>query len=261
MLQLKWYHQFQFAGYYAAEAKGFYRDEGLEVEIREGSPGRIPVDEVLSGRADFGVGDEAVLLARLRGEPVVACAAIFQHSPYVVMARADSGIHKPSDLSGRTVMVGPSEGTAQFLAMLKHEGIPLHAVKLQPHTWNLNDLIEKRVDAITAYSTVEPTQMRMAGVEPSIIRVADYGVDFYGDTLFTTEAAVKKDRARVAAFILATRKGWEYAMEHPAELEDLILHKPEVRRRGLRRENLEFEAQEMRSLILPDLVDIGHMNL
>jgi len=261
VLQLKWYHQFQFAGYYAAEAKGFYRDEGLEVEIREGSPAHAAVDEVIAGHADFGVGDEAVLLARIRGEPLVACAAIFQHSPYVILARADSGIRKPSDLSGRTVMVGPTDGTAQFLAMLKHEGIPLHTVQLQPHTWNLEDLIEKRVDAITAYSTVEPTQMRMAGVEPSIIRVADYGVDFYGDTLFTTEATVKKDRARVAAFVRATRKGWEYAMEHPAEMIDLILQKPEVRRRGIRRENLEFEAQEMRSLILPDLVDIGHMNL
>ena len=145
--------------------------------------------------------------------------------------------------------------------MLKHEGIPLRAVKEEPHTWNLRDLIEKRVDAIAAYSTVEPTQMRQAGVEPAMIRVADYGVDFYGDTLFTSEAVVKKDRARVAAFIRATRKGWEYAMEHQEELIDLIMKKPEVQKRGLQRENLEIEAREMRALILPDLVDIGHMNL
>ncbi len=158
-------------------------------------------------------------------------------------------------------MVGPLEGAAQFQAMFKHEGIPLRTVKQRPHTWNLRDLIEKRVDAVTAYSTVEPTQLRQAGVEPSMIRVADYGVDFYGDTLFTTEAAVKKDRARVAAFIRATRRGWEYAMEHQDEMIDLILKKPEVQRRGLKRENLEIEAREMRPLILPELVDIGHMNL
>ena len=214
VLQLKWYHQFQFAGFYAADAKGFYEAEGLKVEIREGSPKRPVIQEVLSGKADFGVADEAVLLARLQGQPIVACAAIFQHSPFIIMARADSGIRKPSDLSGRSVMVGPLEGTAQFQAMLKHEGIPPHTVKQQSHTWNIQDLVEKRVDAITAYSTVEPTQLRQAGVEPAVIRVADYGVDFYGDTLFTTEAMVQKDRARVAAFIRATRKGWEYAMEH-----------------------------------------------
>ena len=260
VLQLKWFHQFQFAGYYAAQSKGFYQAEGLQVEIREGSPRHPALDEVLAGRADFGVTDEGVLLARVRGQPVVACAAIFQHSPYVILTRADSGIRRPSDLSGRTVMLGPAEGTAQFQAMLKHEGISLEAVKQKPHTWTIRDLVEKRVDAMSAYSTVEPTQMRMAGVEPSMIRVADYGVDFYGDTLFTREAVIKKDRARVAAFIRATRKGWEYAMEHPAELIDLILHMPEVQRRGLKRENLETEAREMRSLILPDLVDIGHMN-
>ena len=158
-------------------------------------------------------------------------------------------------------MSANAEGAAQFKAMLKHEGIPLSAVKERPHNWNMRDLIEKRVDAMTAYSTVEPTQLRQAGVEPAIIRVADYGVDFYGDTLFTTEAVVKKDRARVAAFIRATRKGWEYAMEHQAEMIDLILKKPDVQERGLQRENLEFEAREMRTLILPDLVDIGHMNL
>lgn len=260
VLQLKWYHQFQFAGYYAAVTKGFYRDEGLHVEIREGAPGKPPVEEVLTGHAQFGVTDEAVLLARLRGQPVVACAAFFQHSPFIVLARADSGIRKPSDLPGHTIMLGPLEGSAQFQAMMKHEGIPLNTVKQVPHTWNIRDLIEKRVDAITAYSTVEPTQMRQAGVEPAIIRVADYGVDFYGDTLFTSEEMVSKDRTRVIAFLRATRRGWEYAMEHPGEMIDHILTKPEVRRRGLTRENLETEAREMRPLILHDLVDLGHMN-
>jgi len=260
VLQLKWFHQFQFAGYYAAEEKGFYKAEGLNVEIREGSPKRPPVESVLAGQAQFGVTDDAVLLARLRGRPVVACAAIFQHSPYVVMARGDSGISKPSDLIDRTVMANEQDA-AQLKAMLKHEGIPLERVKMVPHNWRVRDLIEGKVDAMTAYGTVEPAQLRQAGVEPSIIRVADYGVDFYGDTLFTTEAFVQKDRARVAAFIRASLKGWEYAMAHPAEMIDLILKKPGVKERGIRRENLEFEEREMKSLVLSDVVDIGHMNL
>jgi PAS domain S-box-containing protein len=261
ILQLKWYHQFQFAGYYAAEEKGFYKAEGLEVEIREGSPSRPPLESVLAGQAHFGVSDDDVLLARLRGRPTVACAAIFQHSPYIVLARGDSGISKPSDLIGRTVMVANDQGATQLKAMLRHEGIPRERVKLVPHTWKLRDLINGEVDAISAYSTVEPTQMRQQGVPPAIIRVADYGVDFYGDTLFTTETVVQKDRARAAAFVRASLKGWEYAMKHSTEMIDLILKKPGVKERGLRRENLEVEAEEMRALILPDVVDIGHMNL
>ncbi len=260
VLQLKWYHQFQFAGYYAAEEKGFYKAEGLDVEIREGSPKHPPLETVLSGQAQFGVSDDDILLARLRGRPTVACAAIFQHSPYVVLARAESGISKPSDLIDRTVMAS-EQGATQLKAMLKHEGIPLNRVKLVPHNWKLRDLLDQKVDAASGYSTVEPTQMRQAGVQPSIIRVADYGVDFYGDTLFTTEAVVQQDRARVAAFIRASLKGWEYAMQHPAEMIDSILKKPGVKERGIRRENLEVEANEMRALIVSDVVDIGHMNL
>ena len=260
VLQLKWYHQFQFAGYYAAQEKGFYKAEGLDVEIREGSPKRPPLETVLSGQAQFGVTDDDVLLARLRGRPTVACAAIFQHSPYIVLTRADSGITKPSDLIGRTVMAS-DQGATQLKAMLRHEGIPRGRVNLVPHNWKLRDLLDGKVDAATAYSTVEPTQMRQAGVEPAMIRVADYGVDFYGDTLFTSEAMVQKNRAQVAAFIRASLKGWEYAMQHPGEMIDLILKKPGVKERGIRRENLEVEVEEMKPLVLSGVVDIGHMNL
>ena len=261
VLQLKWYHQFQFAGYYAAEEKGFYKAEGLTVEIREGSPKRPPVEVVLRGEAQFGVSDDDILLARLRGQPTVACAAIFQHSPYIVMARADSEISKPADLIDKTVMVPKDYGSAQFMGMLKHEGIPVDRVKIVPHNWKLKSLLDREVDAISAYSTVEPTQLRQAGVSPVIIRVADYGVDFYGDTLFTSEDVVKRDRAQVAAFVRASLKGWNYAMQHPAEMIDVILKKPGVKERGIRRENLEVEAEEMKALVLSEVVDIGHMNL
>jgi ABC-type nitrate/sulfonate/bicarbonate transport system substrate-binding protein len=86
-LQLKWLHQFQFAGYYAAQAKGFYRDEGLEVTIREGGPDKPPVATVLSGEAQYSIGDSDLITTRINGQPIVALAAIFQHSPYVIMSR------------------------------------------------------------------------------------------------------------------------------------------------------------------------------
>lgn len=259
-LQLKWHHQFQFAGYYAAQVHGYFRAEGLEVELIEGSPARPPLETVLRGEADFGVSDADVLLARLRGRPVVVCAAVFQHSPYILLSRADSGISKPSDLVGRRVMISPDQGEAQLRAMLMREGIAPDTVRLLPHSWNNRDLIERRVDVISAYSTVEPTQLEQAGVEPAYIRVSDYGVDFYGDTLFTTAAQVQRDRAQVAALVRASLKGWDYAMRHPEEMIEYILRLPGVQERGLQRRNLEVEAQEMRKLIVPELVEIGHMN-
>ncbi|MGE6110837.1 ABC transporter substrate-binding protein, partial [Aeromonas salmonicida] len=89
VLQLKWHHQFQFAGYYAAIAQGYYRDAGLDVRLREAGPGTDVVDEVVSGRAHYGVGSSDLLLDRQRGQPVVVLATPFQHSPLVLLARAE----------------------------------------------------------------------------------------------------------------------------------------------------------------------------
>ncbi len=98
----------------------------------------------------------------------------------------------------------------------------------------LDDLIEGRVDAISAYVTAEPSQMRARGVEPHFMKASDYGIDFYGDTLFTREEIVKERPADVEAMIRATRRGWHYALEHRAELIAHILTLPGVRERASR---------------------------
>jgi PAS domain S-box-containing protein len=259
-LQLKWLHQFQFAGYYAAQAKGFYRDEGLDVTIREGGADRPVISTVLQGGAQYGIGDSDLLINRINGQPLVALAAIFQHSPYVLMSRADRQIRAPSDLVGARAMLSDSQGGAQFRAVLKREGIDPQRVNILPQSWKLEDLIEGRVDVVSAYSTVEPALLRARGVAPAIMRSLDYGVDFYGDILFTTEAQVAKAPERTAAFLRATRKGWEYAFRHEQEIADLIAGMKGVRPRGLTREALLGEAMQMRPLVLPDLVEIGHLN-
>ena len=99
-LQLTWLHQFQFAGYYAALEKGFHRDAGFDVTLTEGTPDQRPVKEVVSGRAGFGVARGELLLHRLHGKPVVTLAAIFQHSPVILLAKEESGITTPHDMIG-----------------------------------------------------------------------------------------------------------------------------------------------------------------
>ena len=259
-LQLKWAHDFQFAGYYAAQAKGFYAAEGLDVAMREASPKRLPLPVVEGGEAEFGVSDMEVFQAYQEGRPLVSLGVVFQHSPYVIIALRKSHIMRPSDLAGRRVMFAGNQGQMEIFAMLQSEGIRPEALIAVPHTWNLDDLLTGKVDAISAYITDEPFALEAKGAELSLIRPADYGIDFYGDLLFTTRAFAETNPELAERFRSASFRGWEYAMEHPAEIIDLILAMPEVQARGLTREHFEYEAKSMRDLVLPKLVDPGHMN-
>lgn len=106
-VQLKWLHQFQFAGYYAAIEQGFYRDAGLEVELIEGSPEVDPARIVLEGGAEFGVGTPEILLSLAEGKPLVVLGVIFQHSPYGILSLQESGISSVKDLFGKRIMIEP----------------------------------------------------------------------------------------------------------------------------------------------------------
>ena len=257
-LKLKWEHQFQFAGYYAALEKGFYREAGIDVKFQPHGPGlKSPVEQVISGSAQYGVANSVLVKARLDGSPVVALASIFQRSPLVWLVRQDSDIHGPHDLVGKRVMYLPELQNSDLFAMLQVEGIPVSKIKLIPSSFDIQDLIDGRIDAFGAYTTSQPYTLREQGVPYRIIHPRNYGIDFYGDVLFTSESEIAEHPERAKAFRLASLKGWEYAMDHPDEIIDLIRMKyaPDKSRSFL-----EFEAEAMRELIMPDLVSIGHAN-
>ena len=100
-IQLKWKHQFQFAGYYAAQEMGYYKDEGLAVDIREWQDNTNVIEQVIQNRADFGIGDATILSEFVNGQPIVAIAAIFQEDPMVLFTKKSSGIVKPKNLIGQ----------------------------------------------------------------------------------------------------------------------------------------------------------------
>ena len=259
-LQLKWNHQFQFAGFYAAQQKGFFKDAGLDVVLLEGNSQTPPVKTVLDGKADFGVTGSDILNYHIDKKPVVVISVIFQHSPYAVITLAKSNINSATDLAGKKIMASSDQGWLLLRALFIREGIPLNQINLVPHTWDNRDLVSGKVDAITAYSTVEPHLIRKMGYEVKLLRPIDYGIDFYGDVLFTTISMADKEPEKVEKFNQACLKGWEYAMSHPSEMADYILTLPGVRERGISKNDLLVEAAEMQKLILPDLVEIGHVN-
>jgi len=256
-LQLRWHHQFQFAGYYAAIEQGYYREAGLDVVIHPGSPGVTPVNEVLTGRAHYGVANSELLLQRLRGQPLVALASIFQHSSSILLSRKERCVTTPHDLIGRKVMLMDRQVDADFLAMFKNEGIADSAIELLPSSYQISDLAEGKVDAFNAYLTNEPFYLSQQGIGYCVLDPRKYGVDFYSDILFTSEEELRQHPERVRAFTAASLKGWRYAMQHPEEIITLLRHKYDAPKSA---EHLRYEAETMRSLILPEVIEIGHMN-
>jgi diguanylate cyclase (GGDEF)-like protein/PAS domain S-box-containing protein len=253
-LQLKWTHQFQFAGYYAAVEKGFYRDAGLDVDIREAQSGDEPMQQVLSGAADFGIGTTDLLLLREQGKPVVALAVIFQHSSLALLTRKDSGVDNLHQLNGRKLMLEPH--SAELIAYLQSEGLGFGKYLIAPHSFDIDDLLHGKADAMSVYVTDEPFSLKKAGVAYNLFSPRSVGIDFYGDNLFTTEAQIKNHPARVQAFRAASLKGWEYAMKHSEEIAQLIYTRYSQRHSI---DHLRFEAEKMIPL-LPELVEIGHMS-
>lgn len=256
-IQLRWHHQFQFAGYYMALEKGFYRKAGLEVILDAGSPDKKPVQRVLQGRAQYGVANSELLLERLRGARLVALAAIYQHSPSVLLARKDAGILSPHDLIGKKVMLMDKVVDADFFAMMHNEGISMADLHVIPSSFNIQDLVDGKVVAFNSYLSNEPYYLKQHGVDYTVLNPRNYGVDFYSDILFTTESEIKKHPGRVKALRDASLEGWRYAMDHPQEVIDLLVNKYKVNKS---RAHLEFEAQVIRPLIVPDLIEMGHMN-
>ncbi|MCB1954026.1 MAG: ABC transporter substrate-binding protein [Rhodocyclaceae bacterium] len=257
-LQLKWFHQFQFAGYYAAKAQGYYADEGLEVDIRPLDPNRTVVHSVVSGDAEYGIGDSGIVADYAKGAPIVALAAIFQHDPLVFISLQSSGIISPYEMEGKRLMFdakGSDEGPLR--ALLEDSGLTADKYQLVPHTYDKDDLASGKVDVMSAYLTDQPYYFKTRGIPVNIINPQNYGLDFYGDLTFTSERELQAHPERVNRFVRASLKGWTYALEHPDEMIRLI---KDTYHSELSVEHLQFEANELRKMIVPEGVPMGMLD-
>jgi len=254
-LQLKWEHQFQFAGYYAAKEKGYYQAAGLDVEIIQGSPNDDSVQNILDGKAEFGVGSTELLLLREKGEPVVVLAVVFQHSPLVLMTLKQDNVQTIHDLAGKNVMV--EAGSSELYAYLNKEGLSLDKFTLISHGFNSEDLLDGKVDAMSTYVTDEPFELEKIGKEYLLYSPRSAGIDFYGDNLFTTDSLLKNNPEMVKSFRKASLKGWEYAMNNQEEIIQLIYSRYSKRHSI---DHLRYEVSQMIPLLQTNLIEVGHMN-
>lgn len=218
-LQLNWFHEAEFVGYYVAQAKGFYAAHGLRVEIREGGPDSPAKDHVLDGTADFAIssfGEQKDLVAA--GRPTVAVMAAFQIPPLVIFSLSSSGIHEPADLAGRRVGVTTDYWKGVLEATLHAAGVKAASVReVKVKAEDLEALYDHRVDAWLGYAQDEPIQAQMAGHKVSEIFPADYGVGGYEGLVLANRATIADRPDVVRRFVQASEQGWRYAVEHPDE--------------------------------------------
>ena len=233
-LQLKWVTQAQFGGYYVAKDKGFYEEVGLDVDIKPGGPDIAPPQVIAGGGADVIIDwMPSALASREKGVPLVNIAQVFKTSGMMLTCRKDTGIVDPkTDFKGRTLGVWFFGNEYPFLSWMAHLGIPTNGgadgVTVLKQGFNVDPLLQKQADCISTMTYNEYWQVIDAGLKPEdlvVFKYEDQGVATLEDGLYVKED-VLKDQAMVdklARFLKASIKGWDYAGQHSDEAATIVL--------------------------------------
>ncbi|MEC9435071.1 MAG: ABC transporter substrate-binding protein [Pseudomonadota bacterium] len=232
-LQLKWVTQAQFAGYYVAKDKGFYEEEGLDVEILPGGPDVAPVQVLAGGGADVMVDwMPSALAARERGVPVVNIAQPFKSSGMMLTCLKESGITSPEDFPGKTLGVWFYGNEYPFLSWMGHLGIPTEGgadgVTVLKQGFNVDPLLQKQAACISTMTYNEYWQVIDAGIsEADLItfKYEDQGVATLEDGLYALEDKLADPAfaETMVKFVRASMKGWKYAEANPDEAAEIVL--------------------------------------
>ena len=253
-LQLNGYHQFEYAGYYAAVQQGYYREAGLDVEIVEAAPGVDPLIDVLAGKAEFGIGSSNVLLAKAAGKPIVSLAVILQHAPQALFIAGARSADTPlkARLAGKPVML--ELGNDAIASLLHQAGIKTNDLRDLDHSFDPMDLVRGKVMAMSGSLLNEPYTFQQQKFAYQTITPRDTGIDLYAGVLYTSARMVAEAGDTVRAFRTASLRGWTYALAHSDEINQHI-HAHYSQRRPL--EFLQFQAREIQPLIDAEQQPLG----
>ena len=257
-IQLSWFDQFQFAGYYMAKEKGFYKELGLDVEIKPFEFGIDIPKEVSDGKIDFAVGRETLILERTKNRNIVALYALFQATPLILISTKESGINSINDFSNKRIMTTIDDSSEVSLkAMIISNKVKIEDLKFLKHTHNINDLINKNTDIISAYISKAPFLLNQKDIEYNIFDPKHFGFDMYSDMLYTSENLINSDLNTVLLFKKASLKGWEYAYSNIQESADLIYKKYNSEK--LTKAELIYEGIELKKLSYFKTANLGEI--
>ncbi|MEG3639242.1 transporter substrate-binding domain-containing protein [Magnetococcus sp. PR-3] len=253
-LQLNWKHQFEFAGFYAAIAKGFYAKHGLAVTLKDFDPNIDLIQTALSGQADLVLGNSEVIRARLQGKPLTVMANYFKRQPLVLLTQPD--IQSLAQLKGKRLMILDKDlKTPMIRRALAQAGlVPGENLSIHPHTFDTKPFVDGNVQAMSAFISNEPYYLKKQKIPFNILRLDNHSQGLGDLYLFTSEAFATQHPEQIKAFQQASIEGWNYALNNPEEIINLILQLYSQRKS---REALRYEAQQTKQLMLPNAFPLG----
>jgi NitT/TauT family transport system substrate-binding protein len=231
-LQVKWLHQAQFAGYYLAADKGYYKAQNLDVEILPGGPDVVPSQKVSTGAADVGIDWVGSLLAnRDKGQPLVDIGQFYQSSGLYLISKKSAGINSPADLKGKKVGVWTGGNEFEFRALMDKYKMDNSIDNNKDLTvikqgFEMDSFLNGQLDAASATTYNEYNVVLEAGVKPEDLNVINYtseGVGMLEDHVFVTEDSLKNNRDSLVAFLAASQKGWQDAVKDQNAAVDAVM--------------------------------------
>jgi NitT/TauT family transport system substrate-binding protein len=227
-VRLEWLNGAEFTGMYVAKDKGFYKDQGLSVTLKEFQDGTEVNQEVATGTVDFGVSTPLeVILARDKGINNKAVAAIYQKSAYAIVAQKSANIKNPIDFKGKVLgnVGNNNEAKVTYAALLANVGIDPKDVTIKPVDFDIIKVFkDNQADTGDIYFTDQPYVLDQQHIDYDLIYPDQFGFAIYGDVLIASDNKIAKDPNQTAAFVKATVNGWQYAIDHQTEALQIMSH-------------------------------------
>jgi len=253
VLMLNWYPEAEHGGFYAAKVHGIFDRYGLDVEIRPGGPNAPVVQELLTGRVQFGIANASdALLYRQQDAKVVALLAPIRNSPRCILVREDSGVTELSGLKGMTLQANQGR---PFLDFMKSKNL-LEGVQVVPYGGSVAKLVADKNTAMQGYSFSEPFMAKQQGASVRVLMLSDIGYNPYASCLICTEEYLTANADIVSRMTAASQEGWQQYFKSATETNAEILAN---NKEGMTAEALTFGVDTLRPLCLPEGVPASEL--
>ncbi|MFT4306717.1 MAG: ABC transporter substrate-binding protein [Microbacterium sp.] len=222
--QLSWLKITQFGGFFAADAEGYYADEGIAPTFTAGGSNILAWQQVSSGAALLGDEDNTLFLQAVEsGEDLVAIGTVFQTSPMAIMSLSSDPITTAADFEGKTIAY-PENGIDQLTSVLESDGVDMSTVTIVPAGSDPTQLVTGQVQGYGGYATSQGASLELQGLDVDYLSLEDLGVPSYGNIIVTTKENLEQNRDLIERFMTASVKGYEWMNANPTDGAALVVN-------------------------------------